>query len=207
MNTRSSILTRPVSSALTRGPSSALGLAGACAVLFAGPARAAALAQEEPTAHVVVPDVAPRAEDVGTLDGIIEAFYDVISGPAGQPRDWARDRTLYLPGAIFVPTGMREGESKPYFYVMDHQAFVDRVDAEMVREGFFEREIHRVTRKFGNIAHVFSTYEARRTPEGPVIARGVNSIELFHDGGRWWIAFAMWDEERPGNPIPKEFLP
>ncbi|MGZ4815450.1 MAG: hypothetical protein ACXVZV_08580 [Terriglobales bacterium] len=70
-----------------------------------------------------------------------------------------------------------------------------------------EREIHRVTERFGNIAHVWSTYESRRTPDGPVIARGINSIELFWDGNRWWIANAIWDQETPTKAIPKEFLP
>jgi hypothetical protein len=57
------------------------------------------------------------------------------------------------------------------------------------------------------VAHVFSTYEARRTPQGPIIARGVNSIELFYDGKRWWIVAAIWDNERENSPIPPEFLP
>lgn len=73
--------------------------------------------------------------------------------------------------------------------------------------GFDEREIHRVTQRFGNIAHVFSTYETRAKPGGPILGRGINSIELFWDGKRWWIASAIWDDERPGNPIPKEYLP
>ena len=84
---------------------------------------------------------------------------------------------------------------------------MDSSDASMVREGFDEREIHRVTERFGNIAHVFSTYETRRSAGGPLMGRGINSIELFWDGKRWWIASAIWDDERPGSPIPKEYLP
>ncbi len=156
-------------------------------------------------AQVPVPTVAPRAADVATMDGIIGAFYDVISGPAGQPRQWARDRTLYIAGVRFVSLDVREG--RPVASVMDHQQFVDRTDAGFVRDGFFEREIHRVTHRFGNLAHVFSTYEMRRTPGGPVFGRGVNSIELFWDGTRWWIAAAVWDDERLDNPIPPELLP
>ena len=77
---------------------------------------------------------------------------------------------------------------------------------ETMRTGFFEREIHRITRRFGNIAHVFSTYESRLTPDGPITDRGINSLQLFWDGTRWWIASATWDEERPDNPIPPEHL-
>ena len=91
--------------------------------------------------------------------------------------------------------------------VMDHQMFVDGSNDGLVRRGFFEREIHRTTRRFGNVAHVFSTYEMRERADGPVIGRGINSIELFWDGTRWWIAAAQGDDERPDNPIPIEYLP
>jgi hypothetical protein len=158
-------------------------------------------------AHVEVQTIAARPEDVATLDGIMKAFYEVVSGPAGQPRQWARDRSLYISDIRFVATGVRKGDSKPYANVMDHQTFVDQSNDLLVREGFYEREIHRVTRRFGNIAHVFSTYETRRKSDGPITGRGVNSLELFYDGTRWWIASAIWDEERPDNPIPKELLP
>jgi hypothetical protein len=160
----------------------------------------------EPT-HIEVQTIAARTEDVATLDGIMKAFYEVVSGPPGQPRQWARDRTLYIQGMRFVATGVRKGESKPYANIMDHQTFVDDSNSFMVRDGFYEREIHRVTRRFGNIAHIFSTYETRQKPDGPVTSRGVNSIELFYDGTRWWIASAIWDGERADNPIPKELLP
>jgi hypothetical protein len=91
--------------------------------------------------------------------------------------------------------------------VMDHQMFVDGSNDGLVRRGFFEREIHRTTRRFGNVVHVFSTYEMRERADGPVNGRGINSIELFWDGTRWWIAAAQWDDERPDNPIPKAYLP
>jgi hypothetical protein len=96
---------------------------------------------------------------------------------------------------------------QPRARVASHQEFVDASNDSTVKEGFYESEIHRVTERFGNIAHVFSTYESRTKADGPVIARGINSIELFYDGKRWWIASAVWDDERPGNPIPPEYLP
>ncbi|MCI0693649.1 hypothetical protein L0337_16775 [candidate division KSB1 bacterium] len=156
-------------------------------------------------AHVKVETIAPRQEDVATLDGIIKAFYETISGPKGQHRQWARDRTLYIPDMRFVSLEMRDG--KPHAEIMDHQTYVDRTNDFFVREGFFEQEIHRVTKAFGNLTHVFSTYEMRQTPDGPVTGRGINSIQLFYDGERWWIVSAVWDDERSDNPIPKEFLP
>jgi hypothetical protein len=146
--------------------------------------------------------LAPRPEDVGTIDGIIKAFYDVISGPAGVPRQWERDSTLYIPHVRFVAMSVENG--KPVADVMDHGKFAAQYNGAFVNRGFFEREIHRVTKRFGNIVHVFSTYEYRAMENGPVQGRGVNSIQLFWDGTRWWIASATWDDERPDNPIPAE---
>ena len=178
-------------------------------VLGSADARSAQMSQADPQppqAAVSVPTIAPRAEDVSSIDGIMSAFYEVISGPAGQPRQWSRDRTLYIPGVWFV--SMREdAQHNPVGRVMSHQQFVDQSNSGLVQKGFFEAEIHRETERFGNIAHIFSTYDSRITQTGPVIARGVNSIELYWDGKRWWIVAAIWDDERSDNPIPKKLLP
>jgi hypothetical protein len=168
--------------------------------------HAPSLAAQTPTAkHVAVPTLPPRPEDVASVDAMMKAFYDVISGPPGRPRQWARDRSLYIPGVTFVATGM--GKRGPYAAIMDHQTFVDQTDSGFVHDGFFEQEIHRVTQTYGNIVHAFSTYEERRALNGSVAGRGVNSIELFWDGARWWIASAIWFTEDAQHPIPKEYLP
>ncbi len=156
--------------------------------------------------HVTVPSIPADPKDVSSIDGMMAAFYEVISGPAGQPRQWSRDRSLYIPEMRFVSMDVDSG-GKPRAQVMNHQDFVDRSDAGLVKNGFYEQEIHRVTRSFGNITHVFSTYVMRASKEGKIFGRGVNSVQLFFDGTRWWIASATWDEERPDNPIPKEMLP
>jgi hypothetical protein len=155
--------------------------------------------------HVDVPAVAPRPEDVSTLDGVVNAFYAVISGPAGQPRQWSRDRTLYWPGLRFFSTGVKP-DGTPTAQALTHQEYVDAVNQSLVLRGFDEHEIHRVTFRIGNIAHIMSTYETRTRPDGPLLARGVNSIDLFWDGARWWITACSWDDERPGSPIPPELL-
>lgn len=156
--------------------------------------------------HVNVEAVAPLTKDVATIDGVMKAFYEVISGPAGQPRQWSRDRSLYIPDVRFVAIEKRKGgsiEARP----MSHQEFVDASDTSLVKNGFYESEVHREMQQFGQIAHVFSTYESRIKKDGPVIARGINSLELFNDGRRWWVLSVQWDEERPGNKIPKRYLP
>jgi len=175
-----------------------LAIAGATLVV-------AAVAAQTTRLHVTVPTVAPREEDVSTIDGMIKAYYDVISGPAGKPREWARDRTLYMKDLRFVAVDVdKQGKIEPR--IVDHQAYVDSSDS-LAKDGFFEKEIHRVTERFGPIAHVWSTYESRRTENGPITMRGINSIELFWDGTRWWISNAIWTDERPDLPIPKEYLP
>jgi hypothetical protein len=174
--------------------------------LLATSLLSAALSAQTPARrHVNVPTVAPRAADVASVDGVVKAYYDVISGPAGQPRQWSRDRSLYIPDLRFVATGF--ARERPYARVMDHQTFVDGSDSAMVHDGFFEREIHRVTKEYGNIVQVFSTYEEHRTADGPVEGRGINALQLYWDGTRWWVASAIWFEEDPAHPIPKDFLP
>src|SRR2546428_10465216 len=162
-------------------------------------------AQASTRRHVDVPAVAPRAADVAAVDGVVRAYYAVIPGPAGRPQQWSRDRSLYIPDLRFVATGV--GNQGPYARVMDHQAFVDGSDSTMVHDGFFEREVHRVTRSYGDIVQVFSTYEERRTADGPVEGRGINALQLFWDGKRWWVASAIWCDEDPAHPIPAEHLP
>lgn len=178
----------------------------AVAIGFLAVPAFAASAQAPAGARVAVPTAPARPEDVASIDAIITAFYDVISGPAGQPRQWSRDRSLYIPGVRFVSTGY-DRQDRRTVSVMDHQQFVDATDSGFVARGFYETEIHRVTHRVNDIVHVFSTYEMRAAPEGPAFGRGVNSIELYWDGSRWWIAGAVWIDEAPGHPIPADLLP
>lgn len=151
-----------------------------------------------------IPNIDVDPGDVSTIDGIIIAFYATITGPKGQPRQWSRDKTLYIPDVRFV--SMSEADGKIRAGISSHQQYVNATNESFVSNGFAEREINRITRRFGNIAHVFSTYEFT-SDNGKDKGRGVNSIELFWDGTRWWISAASWDDERANNPIPKEFLP
>lgn len=152
---------------------------------------------------VEIPFIEADPKDVSTIDGIVKAFYEVVSGGKGVPRQWSRDKTLYTPDIRFV--GMSEKDGKINAGVMTHNRYVNGSNEFFVTEGFTEREINRVVRKFGNIAHVFSSYEFF-TEDKKESGRGINSLELFWDGTRWWISAVTWEEERPNNPIPKEFL-
>jgi len=140
-------------------------------------------------------------EDVASIDGIIRAVYEVISGPAGAPRDWDRERNLFFPGARLVPT--RPGpEGGAIADVFDVEGYIASRSPMFEKDSFFETEVARREFVFGNIAHVLSAYELRRAPGEKPFVRGINSIQLFHDGTRWWILSIAWDNERPGNPLP-----
>jgi hypothetical protein len=153
-----------------------------------------------------LPGQAPVANvfDVGTIADIVRVSYEVISGPAGTPRQWRRDSTLYSPTATFVAMSERDG--KPVVKTMAADEYRRVTNEDMVKNGLFEREIGSRIERFGNVATVRSISEARRTPNGPVDGRWVNYFSLYWDGGRWWITGIVWDEERPNNPIPNAWI-
>lgn len=146
------------------------------------------------------------AADVNTVDGIVAALYDVISGPAGQARNWDRMRTLFIPEARLIPTGKRPNTMGTY-RMLSVEDYVKQAGPSLEKNGFFEIEISRKMEQFGNIVHLFSTYESKRalSDEKPFM-RGINSIQLWHDGTRWWIMNIFWQSETPELPIPGKYL-
>jgi hypothetical protein len=158
-------------------------------------------------AHVKMANIAARPEDVSSIDGIIKAYYEVVSGPAGKPRQWDRDRTLYIPSIRLVNLS-EDKEGKMTARSLTHQEFADESDRALGDNAFYEREVHRITHRFGNAAHVLSTAEQMTTPEGPPTGHSIDSLELYWDGHRWWITNAnIWPGDVPGRPLTKEFLP
>lgn len=147
-----------------------------------------------------------RPEDVASVDGLMRAIYDVISGPAGQKRDWDRMRSLFLPGARLIPTG-KSPEGRQVARVWTVEEYIANAGPRLEEMGFFEREIGRVQEQYGNIVHLMSAYDSKRTAEDPQpFARGVNSFQLFNDGSRWWVVTIYWEQESPASPIPPRFL-
>ena len=148
-------------------------------------------------------------EDVDSLDAIIRAAYDVISGKAGEERDWSRLRSLFMPGARLIPTSREAGVKIPDGHTpepLDVGSYIARVNDYFEKNGFFETEIARRTEQFGQIAHAFSTYESRHDPtDAEPFMRGINSIQLFNDGKRWWIVTIYWEHEQD-SPIPERYL-
>jgi hypothetical protein len=136
-----------------------------------------------------------RPSDVATLDAILHAFYKAISGPAGQPRDWDRFRSLFIPGGRLMPIVSIPGEKRGVRF-LSAEDFIHRVEPIFAIEDFWERESSRQTETFGHFAHVLSFYESLRSPDESPFERSANSIQLFNDGFRWWIVSVMWNTSR-----------
>jgi len=176
---------------------SALALLGA---LVVGAPTRTILAQQ--------PSATPAADpaDVASVDAIISALYEVISGPAGQRRNWDRFRSLLIPEARLIPTG-RTATGEGRMRIFTTEQYIEIAGAGLERDGFFEREIGRTMERYGNIVHLMSAYDSKRTAEDPTpFARGINSIQLWFDGARWWVVTVFWEAESPANPIPAEYL-
>jgi hypothetical protein len=156
--------------------------------------------------------------DVASIDSIITALYDVISGPAGKKRDWERFRSLFAPGARLIPTGPRRppgtkpdapltGNEEHGSRALTPEDYITRSSSLLEERGFFEREIARRTEIYGHIAHAFSTYESRHKAEdAKPFQRGINSIQLLNDGKRWWVVSVFWEGETDKTLLPEKYL-
>lgn len=161
-------------------------------------------APQGPPTDTKAPEAKP--EDVKSTDAIVAALYDVISGPAGAKRDWDRMRSLFAKDAkMGAVVKNRAGEL--VWFGMTVEDYISRSGPVLETRGFFEREIAKRTEQFGQIAHVWTTYESRSKKEDEKpFERGINSIQLFNDGKRWWIQTVYWQGEAAGTPLPEKYL-
>jgi hypothetical protein len=144
-------------------------------------------------------------DNVSTLNGIIKAYYDVVTVKKGEKASYERDSLIHWPGVSVGTAGINKN-SKPTFHYMSLKEYHRLADPALEKYGFYEKEISRKVEKFGSIYHVWSTYESRNESTGPIIERGINSIELFYDGTRFWVLGWFYDGERKDNPIPAKYL-
>jgi hypothetical protein len=150
---------------------------------------------------------AANPADVSSPDALITAMYDVISGPATQKRDWNRFRSLFVSGARLIPAD-RAKDGSYSLRPLSPDDFVQAAEPYFAQNGFYEKESARKSERYGNIMQIFSTYESRHdAKDAEPFARGINSIQFFNDGTRWWIVTIYWQAETPDNPLPKEFSP
>jgi hypothetical protein len=153
------------------------------------------------------PAVPPAAErDVSSVDALVRSIYDVISGPAGKKRDYERFRSLFAPEARLVQVSTApDGSRSVSLWTIDQ--FVAAQGAALDGLDFFERQVAQRTERFGDIAHVLSTFEVGKSPtDRRPFERGVNSVQLRYDGRRWWCVTILWTIERADLPIPAAYL-
>ena len=142
-----------------------------------------------------------------TIDSTMETLYSVISGDKGEQRNWALFKFLFHENAKLIPSGLN-AENVSIARFITPEEYIESSGKWLVENGFHEVEIHRKTDTFGHIAQVFSTYESFRSKlDTTPFMRGINSIQLLHDGQRWWILNIYWMQENEANPIPAEYLP
>ena len=192
-----------------------------CAGLMLGHARAQTPSTRKPSDSGegrAAKAATPNLSDVSSLDSIIAALYDVISGPAGKARDWDRMRSLFVPGARLMPTSPVRPPGTPpdapltgteeyATHVYDVDGYVERASKFFATEGFYEKEVARRVESYGHVVHAWSTYESRHKADDPKpFARGINSIQLMYDGKRWWVVSIFWEAETPHTPLPKKYL-
>lgn len=162
---------------------------------------------ESEDANPTIERIPASMDDVASPGTVILAYYDSISGPKGQERDWGRFLSLFTDDARFTMVRRVDGKDVPT--AMNPQEFIDANRRYFERGGYFEAEINEEHDMFARIAQAFSTYESRRTLEDPQpYSRGINSFQLIRADERWWIVSVIWDTEHPGSrDIPKAYLP
>ena len=160
-------------------------------------------------AQTVVPPSPPvqaRPDDVASIDAIIGALYGAISGGAGETRDWNRFRSLFIPDARLIPTGQRADGTRTH-RAMTVEDYVRTVGPARERGGVFERELGRREARYGSVVHLMSAYDSKRSlADAQPFARGVNSIQLWFDGTRWYVVTIFLESESPANPLPADLL-
>ena len=144
--------------------------------------------------------------DNKSIDLTIKTLYSVISGDKEVERDWDLFKSLFHPDAKLIPSGpSKDGDFQAVYLSPDD--YINRSGKWLFENGFHEREIHRVTDIFGNIAHVFSTYEAfRESSDKTPFMRGINSIQLMKNEEKWVIINIYWMQESDFYKIPKKYL-
>jgi hypothetical protein len=190
---------------------SALAAASLCLGMHAG--LSPEVSAWEPSQPAVVQPEGPQpaaaydpAEDVKTIDGVMKALYASTAGPPGQARDWDRLRNLCHQDMRFLAV-RSDGADGAMVFTLTVEDYIMHNKSYFEKGGFFESELARRTESFGNITHVWSTFESRLGSAGAdPYTRGIYSVQLLKDGGRWWVLSCSWDMERPDNPLPEKYL-
>jgi hypothetical protein len=138
-----------------------------------------------------------------TLDDLIKALDDAVSGPGDKDRTCMRE--LIVSDGRLIPIGKaKDGSIAARILTIDD--WIARVKARG-SEPFYEHQVKYSSDVYGNLAHLWSTYEIRPTPDGKVEMRGINSIQAAFNGTEWKVVAVVWQAETADTPIPQKYLP
>lgn len=141
-------------------------------------------------------------EQVRTIDDIVASIYEIISGEKGEERDWDLMHTVFHPDARL----MYGNEKEMNFLTVNE--YISRFRESLKQNKFYEKPVNNEIDVYGNMAHVWSTYQRfSKENGGKELSSGLASIQLFHDGDRWWVLGVYWKNEMPHDPIPEAYLP
>ncbi|BAO77397.1 hypothetical protein [Winogradskyella sp. PG-2] len=136
----------------------------------------------------------------------MNAYYDCISGPIGQKRDFKRFKNLFHPSANFTYSYWNKEQTKASTMVFKTaDEFIEKLDY-LDKKGFYECEVANTINEFGSVIQVFSTYTFRAEDKSIESKTGITSYEIFFDGDRYWILSMFWTIESERFKIPKKYL-
>lgn len=147
-----------------------------------------------------------HTEDVNSIENILNAYYDCISGPIGEKRDFDRLKNLFHPEARLIYSYWNKESTKAsnlIFKTID--GFIEKLDY-LDKKGFYEYEIANKIHTFSSVTQVFSTYTFQVEDHSIPNGRGITSYELFFDGNRYWIMSMFWVAENEKYKIPEKYL-
>lgn len=143
-------------------------------------------------------------QDTATIESLLHAVY---AGISGKHPNWERLTPLFHADARFIPPARDNNPVMAITFAQYRERSEKNLGTLPPDQGFYERGIAHQIETFGNIAHAWSSYEARRQPDdAQPFARGINSFQFVRQDQRWWVLTIFWDSERADNPIPARYL-
>ncbi|UTY57844.1 hypothetical protein [Massilia sp. erpn] len=149
----------------------------------------------------------PMPSDVNSIDSLVDAYYQTMSGGKGQPRDWNRLRTLFRHDARLISLRRDKESGKLVSRMVTVEEYIGGSVNYFGKEGFYQTEMRRQVDQYGQMAHVLSSYEVKHERgDAAPFRRSLSSIQLVGDGERWWIQSVVWQSEEDATALPPQYL-
>jgi hypothetical protein len=148
------------------------------------------------------------SNDLNTVNGIIHSLYNAISGSSGQDRDWSSFRTLFAENArMYIAVPNKDNNTS--LRCITPAEYIERNKTRLADIGFNETELYRITNSYGAGTQILSTYETHFLNKNgeQEITQGINNIQLYFDGQRYYIVSIFWDGNAKNIQVPDRYLP